>query len=306
MFKFKHLFLTIISILIFWPNSGQAVTLTPISDSHDFFQFVQPAKYCGTQLIIDMTELCLGLVVYVNNQVTELRSGIDPIIMTVAQDFGTLPIIKFTYLANNKVIKICESQSCSFTYSLPNTDHTLIQAKADFLDGTSKTQDIGYYLLKHIDGSDSPTIMMSSLYSFVKGSGPQVYLKNWSGERYYVPDWSILKSWYTPDTFWGGYIQNVSDSTLSLFPLKGNLIYKPGSLIKINTDPKCYTVAQDGKLRWITDEEVARGIYGNTWNKNIYIIPDSLFVNYGFGEDINNANNYSLPTINEVINMYNN
>ncbi|HOX97494.1 MAG TPA: hypothetical protein PL066_04065, partial [bacterium] len=281
-------------------------TPTPAPANYTFTYTVQPAWYCGSKRISEMTELCTGSIVYVNNQVTELRSGIDPLVIVAAQTANAPTITKLTYFANNKAIKTCNSQSCSLTYVLPNNDQTLIQIRADFSDGNYAVRDVGYYLLQNVSGGNSPTGMMERLYMFVKGSGPQVYLKNWNGERYYVPDWSVLKSWYTPDTFWGGYIHTFPDSTITLFPLKGNLIYKPGSLVKINTDPKCYTVDKEGKLRWVKNETIARALYGNTWNKNIYIIPDSLFVNYGFGQDIDNANNYSLPTLNEVINMYNN
>lgn len=304
MFKLRHLFLFTMAVILFLSYNGQAFAVVG-PENYTFTYTVQPAWYCGTQRISEMSELCTGPVVYVNNQVTELRSGIDPIVIMAAQSASEPTITKFTYFANNKIIKTCESQSCPLTYILPNDDQTLIQVRADFSDGNYAIRDIGYYLLGNVVGGNSPTGMMERLYTFIKGSGPQVYLKNLDGERYYVPDWSILKSWYTPDTFWGGYIQNVSDSTLSLFPLKGNLIYKPGSLIKINTDPKCYTVDKEGKLRWVQNESIALALYGNTWNKNIYIIPDSLFANYGFGDDINNAANYSLPTLNEVINMYN-
>jgi len=217
-------------------------------------------------------------------------------------------INKIELLANGSIIKTCAAgEYCSLNYKVYNS--TSFQVKAYYvydLDAGnysySKTYDLGTFSKDVVTpvtpGSNDPTLL--NQYILIKGSGPQVYLLNKAGHRYYIPDWSILKSWYhtVPS------IVIVNDKELPKYQLKGNVIYKPGSLIKIATDPKCYAVDKNGVLRWVINEKVARAIFGATWNKNIHIIPDSLFPSYTFGDKIDSTADYSIPMLSEFADMY--
>jgi hypothetical protein len=220
-------------------------------------------------------------------------------------------VSKIELLANGSVVESCVNGTyCSFNHKIYSTPVNL-QVKASYVYdyeasnySYSKTYDLGTYSKNVVNpvtpGSNDPTLL--NQYVLIKGSGPQVYLVNKAGNRYYIPAWSVLKSWYHT----APSIIQVNDAELPQYKLKGNMIYKPGSLIKIATDPKCYAVDKNGVLRWVINENVARAIYGKTWNKNIHIIPDSLFPSYSFGDKIDSVSDYSIPMLSEVVNMYNN
>jgi len=120
--------------------------------------------------------------------------------------------------------------------------------------------------------------------TLIKGKSIQtVYYLGEDGKRYVFPNAKTYFSWY--DDF--NAVTEIEDKDLYDMPLGGNVTYKPGVyLVKIQTDPKVYAVAADGKLRWIKTEAVAKRLYGDNWNKLIDDVPDSFFVNYEVGNAI--------------------
>lgn len=67
-------------------------------------------------------------------------------------------------------------------------------------------------------------------------------------------------------------------------------------MVKFQTLNNVYAVSKGGVLRWVTSEAVARGLYGDDWNKKIDDIADTFFTNYAFGADIVSANGYVAAT----------
>ncbi len=113
--------------------------------------------------------------------------------------------------------------------------------------------------------------------TLIKGSGPAVYFVADDGKRYVFPDAPTYFSWY-PD-FNG--VRGVSDAEMSSIPFGGVVTMRPGvKLVKIKTDPRVYAVARFGTLRWLTNEAIAKMIYGDAWIKNIVDLPDAQFANY--------------------------
>ena len=240
-------------------------------------------------------------------------------------------VVSMTYLENGSAIKNCnDTTSCNLNYSSPINDRVELSLRVNYqiyntvtktTYSYSKVYSLGRHLRVYSNNTDTipddngnlpnsnvtntPSVSNDNIlalnnFVLVKGTGPAVYLVNQYNNRFYIPDWSVLKSWYhTPS------IMQVNDSQLSQYTLKDNVIYRPGSLIKIATDPKCYAVDLNGKLRWVYNENVARSIYGVNWNKNIYTVPDALFPSYSFGESIYNANDFVMPSLADAANMYN-
>lgn len=123
----------------------------------------------------------------------------------------------------------------------------------------------------------------------VKGSGPAVYLAV-DGKRYAFPNESVYKSWYADFTG----VDDQTDADLAALPLAGNVTYRPGlTLVKITTDPRVYAVSQYGILHWITTEQIARDLYGASWNTHVVDIPDAFFINYIVGFQIDSASQYN-------------
>lgn len=118
-----------------------------------------------------------------------------------------------------------------------------------------------------------------------------------NGKRYVFPDDKTFKTWY-PDY---SQVITVSGQQMASLSVGGNVTYRPGTrLIKISSDPHTYAVSGGGCLRWITNEDVAKGIWGADWMNLVDDTPDSSFVNYKSCQDIVMAGDYR-PTA-EVIN----
>ncbi|MFA6130981.1 MAG: hypothetical protein WC730_01840 [Patescibacteria group bacterium] len=121
-----------------------------------------------------------------------------------------------------------------------------------------------------------------------------VYYMGRDGLRYVFPNSNTYFTWYSNfDT-----VKFLSDTDLSKIQIGGNVTYRPGvMMIKINTDPKVYAVAQSGTLRWVSTESIAISLYGSSWNTKIHDVPDSFFSNYTVGEAIDDAAEFVPSTV---------
>ncbi len=110
-----------------------------------------------------------------------------------------------------------------------------------------------------------------------------IYYVASDGKRYVFPSVNVYKSWFTDFE----NVETLDSEELTSIPLGGNVRYRPGILlVKITTDPKVYAVSNNGKLRWIKTEAMARELYGDNWNLLIDDVSDSFFTNYNIGDPI--------------------
>ena len=124
----------------------------------------------------------------------------------------------------------------------------------------------------------------------VKTDGPTVYYVGKDGFRHSFPNDRVFYTWYANFDS----VQLLSPAELANIPLGKNVTYRPGvKLVKFTTDPKVYAVGHGSVLRWVTSEQLARVFYGDDWNKKIDDIPDTFYLNYTFGADINSASDYN-------------
>ena len=124
----------------------------------------------------------------------------------------------------------------------------------------------------------------------IKGPGDAVYYYAQNGKRYVFPNSKTYFTWYSDFSS----VKTITAEELSAIQIGGNVTYKPGvRLVKITTDPRTYAVGAGGILRWIKSEEAAQTLYGATWNKQVDDIPDAYFINYGVGNAINSATDFS-------------
>ncbi|MFC1612495.1 hypothetical protein ACFL29_01455 [Patescibacteria group bacterium] len=124
----------------------------------------------------------------------------------------------------------------------------------------------------------------------IKASLPAVYYYSADGKRYVFPNEKTYFTWYS--NFLS--VKTITDAQLAAIQIGGNVTYKPGlKMVKIQTDPKTYAVAGGEVLRWVKSEEVAKGLYGNDWNKKIEDVPDAFFINYSVGDPIAIATDFS-------------
>jgi len=80
-------------------------------------------------------------------------------------------------------------------------------------------------------------------------------------------------------------------------------------MVKFVTQNTVYGVGEQGELRAIASEDVAKSIWGNAWNTLIDDISDAFFGNYRFGENIDSTSDFdpedvkdSVSDIEEILN----
>ncbi|MEO5927469.1 MAG: FG-GAP-like repeat-containing protein [Patescibacteria group bacterium] len=113
-----------------------------------------------------------------------------------------------------------------------------------------------------------------------------VYAVGLDGLRHAFPNERVFFSWYKAYPV----IKILTGSQMATIPLGSNITYKPGvKLVKIQTDPKVYAVADEAVLRWVTSESLASDLYGTNWRTNVDDIGDSFFVDYTVGAPITAA-----------------
>jgi hypothetical protein len=94
----------------------------------------------------------------------------------------------------------------------------------------------------------------------------------------------VFFSWY--DNF--NEVKIVSSEVLAGLPLGGLVNFRPGSLVKIQTDPKVYVAAKGGVLRWLKGDELPVKFFGAGWASQVNDISDSFFINYKIGDALEN------------------
>ena len=118
-----------------------------------------------------------------------------------------------------------------------------------------------------------------------------VYYYGADGFRYVFPNDKTYFTWYSNFNT----VKWLSDKDLATIQIGGNVTYKPGvKMIKINSDPKVYTVSTNGTLHPVVSEAVASALYGADWNKKTDDVPDGYFSNYMIDAPIELASQFSV------------
>jgi len=116
-----------------------------------------------------------------------------------------------------------------------------------------------------------------------------VYYYGSDCKRHAFPNLSAYMTWYADFS----KVNVISPTEMANMPLGKNVTYRPGvRLVKFQTLPRVYAVAQGGVLRWVKTEDLASKLYGLTWNRFVDDIPDVFYGNYTFGSDISNIGDY--------------
>ncbi|MDP2656517.1 MAG: hypothetical protein Q8P11_03045 [bacterium] len=117
----------------------------------------------------------------------------------------------------------------------------------------------------------------------IKASGAAVYYYGSDGKRYVFPNEKTFKTWFADFS----QVKTITDAELQALSIGGNVVYRAGTrLVKITTDPKVYAVEPGGKLRWVSNEQIAMDLYGSNWNQQIDDVNDAFFTNYTSGDSI--------------------
>jgi hypothetical protein len=138
-------------------------------------------------------------------------------------------------------------------------------------------------LIKIPDDGDAKTLNDTAVYYYAS-----------NGKRYVFPNEKTYFTWY-PDF---AHVKIIPLDQMSLVPIGGNVTYRPGTrMVKFQTDVKTYIVTRGGVLRWAKTEDVARGWFGADWNTAIDDVSEAFYINYKFGEPVENALDLVLDII---------
>lgn len=118
-----------------------------------------------------------------------------------------------------------------------------------------------------------------------------VYFYGDDGKRHAFPNEQVYFTWFTDFDS----VIEVSGEFMSSLPLGTNVTYRPGTtLVKFLSVPTVYAVSNPAILRPIASEDIAEEVFGPTWNQNVDDISDAFLGNYTFGEEIDEAGDYSM------------
>jgi len=116
-----------------------------------------------------------------------------------------------------------------------------------------------------------------------------VYFYSSDNKRHAFPNEKVYFTWYINFDD----VQIVNSTFMASITLGKNVTYHPGTrMVKFITVNTVYAVSQDGVLRAIASEDVAKSLYGSTWNKEIDDISDAFYGNYTFGDDVETSSDY--------------
>lgn len=117
----------------------------------------------------------------------------------------------------------------------------------------------------------------------VKGHSA-VYYVNEDLERMYFPNSAVYKTWFKD---FSGVITYPSECVDRNHPNGGPVNFRPGTkLIKGDVSPSVYAVGYSSTLHKLANEKVASALYGENWNKNIYVLSDAHLASFEIGAEI--------------------
>ena len=93
-------------------------------------------------------------------------------------------------------------------------------------------------------------------------------------------------------------IVTVTDATLSTLTIAEPMLPNPGvTLVKIQSDDNVYAVDASEGLRWVTTEEIAIAMYGQSWSDYVIDLPPTLFPHFTVGSAIESAETIDVSSM---------
>ncbi len=110
-----------------------------------------------------------------------------------------------------------------------------------------------------------------------------VYLITEDGQRRPFMD---AQTFFTYEDGFDNVIE-VSDATLPTLNLGSPVLPQAGVvLVKVESDPRVYTIEDGGVLRWIQTENMASLLYGVDWADYVIDVPATMFPRFEFGDPV--------------------
>jgi len=146
------------------------------------------------------------------------------------------------------------------------------------------------------EASDDVELIAVNVGDLIKSSSVSsaVYYYGADGKRHAFATITIFNTYYTDFSD----VKEISAAQMAGIGLGSNAKVRPGTwMVKIQSDPKVYAVTPSGILRWVKTEDIAKDLYGATWNKKIIDIEAGFFQDYVIGEPIETSSHPSASLI---------
>lgn len=158
------------------------------------------------------------------------------------------------------------------------------QWRLDAVAATTTEAEVEPIVEEPVDESPSASHAAGTLLKTDESSA--VYILGSDGSRHAFPTEREFVSWGLSFDD----VETVSASALAAYDLGNNVTIRPGTyLVKLQTNPKVFSVEPGGVLRWVATEAVALQLYGGDWSTRVVDVSDAFWGNYTVGTDIDTA-----------------
>ncbi|NMC51438.1 hypothetical protein GYA54_01770 [Candidatus Kuenenbacteria bacterium] len=177
--------------------------------------------------------------------------------------------------------------------STPAKEFNLIINKEKIVDTDADGWNDLSLTLKSTDGGEAELVIKKKEPVKVVGINPgdlvkvadgtTVYYVGADSKLYIFPNEKVYYTWYQDFST----VKIISSSDLGRYGWGGLATYRPGAkMIKFSISPAVYVVDKGGVLHKLKDENMAREMYGDEWNKKIDDINEAFMFSYVFGDDL--------------------
>jgi hypothetical protein len=115
----------------------------------------------------------------------------------------------------------------------------------------------------------------------IKGTLDAVYFYSTIGKRHVFVNQAVYESWYGTNF---DSVVVISDELLASITLGMNVGYRPGSMLTSPSVNEVFLVTRGQSLRHLPSEKFAKNLFGDTWNKMIHDLPESLLFGYDISD----------------------
>ncbi len=153
-------------------------------------------------------------------------------------------------------------------------------------DGTTILKVAAFRVLVHITGDGVKAV---SGHLVKAANSAEVFLAAADGRRYLVPSEGIFRTWYADF----GSVRTIPAAQLAALPLSGNLVFRPGTLVKAASSARVLLAGADGALHRVTDLSVLNSTLGQNWSDRVVFADDQIVGSYQNGKDITDLAGYT-------------
>jgi len=149
--------------------------------------------------------------------------------------------------------------------------------------GEDTTTDDGTLPLDDILPTEPPVMDYTSGRWIKTAESSTVYFLDKKNTRHAYPHLKVWQTYFGDDF---SFVEVISAEEMASYSLGNNVPFASGTLVKFSSVAKVYLVGNDGELRWITSEAVAKAYFGSSWASLVKEISGAFITDYFNGPDL--------------------